>query len=147
MNLTNVFEQLSRLYEAEGMEETGEQIPDEEEISEKEDNTEGVDEEETLEDEVEETSESAEQKVIECQNCGGLTITSEVDLTLDAGDTETEVPTTAECDYCGETTDYVIIGSFIPSEEVDEESEDDLSFEEAFPEEEEAPEEPMNAEE
>lgn len=148
MNFQSILEELNKLYEEEKL---TEEVVKEEVIAEDCDKTltedddeeiEIVDDEAVAEEEptVDEESEVAVQHVLECANCGALTIKAEADVVID----ESGVANVEEaCQYCEETKGYKVIGNFVPAveesvegpvgdvveeepEEVEVESEEDL---------------------
>lgn len=113
MNFTNVFEELSRLYEADEPEAT--EVP-EEDIP--------VDEP-VVEEPVEETSteEAPKQVVLECSKCGALVIKDEADVVIDE---ETDLANVKdECAFCEEAAGYTIVGAVVPFEDTDADADAD----------------------
>ena len=132
MNLSNVFEELSRLYESD------EEVIDDEETEFLTD--ENVDEiateegpviEDELESEDEEVASNLEcQQVLECQKCGALKIKD--CLAISEPDEAGLVNLDDACTFCEEEAGYKVIGSFVATDEdFKKESEETEETEEA----------------
>lgn len=131
MNFSNVFEELSKLYESvepetkdvaeeeavveEALTEAADEVPEDEPVA---------DEEVVAEDEV--PLDEPKNVILECANCGALVINPEADVAVDEDSdlANMDVP----CQYCEETAGYKIVGVVAPYEAADDvvEIEDDV---------------------
>lgn len=119
MNFSNVFEELSKLYES--VEPETEDVAEEEAVAEEalteaadevpEDEP-AADEEVVAEDEV--PLDEPKNVILECANCGALVINPEADVAIDEGSdlANMDVP----CQYCEEAAGYKIVGVVAPYE-------------------------------
>ena len=139
MNLFSALEELDKLYESvEKQEEVSEQDATEKAVEEAAiDLTEAAEDEEieiVEDDAVEEASaedEAAQQFVLECDNCGGLIVKIETDVTIDE---ETDLANVGDvCQYCEASNGYKLLGTLMPyeTEEVEPETEQEAEQEEA----------------
>lgn len=131
MNFQIILEELNRLYEGENTkvaeEESVEEVleeafveePETEAISEAaEDEEVLIDDESIIDDEVEEVVEETEtQVVLECANCGALTLRVSADIV--ATEDNDLVNVEEACQYCEESKGYKILGNLVPVEEAE----------------------------
>lgn len=112
-NFVSVFEELSKLYEADELEQE-------------------VAVEEVPEDEVpveEAPVEEPKKVILECSKCGALVIKDEADVKVDE---ETDLANIEdECVFCEEAAGYTIVGAVVPYEAAETVEEDDAVVEEA----------------
>lgn len=92
-NFTSIFEELSKLYEAEELEVADEEIP-----------VEDIPAEEPEADE-------PKQLVLECENCGALVIKTEDEVTVDEATDLANVDD--KCKFCEESAGYKILGELV----------------------------------
>jgi rubrerythrin len=142
MNFQTILEELDKLYE-EDLEKNldkkvaAEEKVEDDKVEEKEALTEAAEDEEILVDEepivddetaAEETVEEAEeleeaQLVLECENCGAITLKAEADVKVDE---ETDLANIEEkCQYCEEAKGYKIVGTVMPYEGTEEDPAED----------------------
>lgn len=100
-NFTSIFEELSKLYEAEELEVADEEIP-----------VEDIPAEEPEADE-------PKQLVLECENCGALAIKTEDEVTVDEATDLANVDD--KCKFCEEAVGYTIVGELVPYEVTEDE--------------------------
>lgn len=148
MNFNSVFEELNKLYE-EDAQEVG-QVEEKAEEACKEALTEATEDEvvedEFVEDEIPVEEVPAEEPVadeeprrviLECDNCGAITIRDEADVVVDE---ETDLANVEDtCEYCEETKGHNIVGVVAPYDVAEE----DAPIEEAVAEEAPVAEEPI----
>lgn len=145
MNFQTILEELDRIYEELPAKELVNNKPDEEaEVTEGCDSTltEASDEEILVDDEpivddtdieeapAEEIAEEApKQVVLECSKCGGLVIKDEADVKVDK---ETDLANIEDtCQYCEEAAGCKIIGTVVPFESAEDDTEEQVETEEA----------------
>ena len=144
-NFVSVFEELSKLYEEDIVENVQEELTEEvvEEACAKEELTEAAEDEEIeivddeptdvvpVEEPVEElvVDDEPKQVVIECSKCGALLIKDEADIV--AGEEADLVNVEDECQFCEEANGYKIVGTLLPYEAVEDEEPIDEVVEES----------------